>query len=77
MLEMKHDFFVTDNDCMQCCKELGKQAWLFIQALPIGTPTDDDEELSGEENQKFMVVADMVDVSGMTRDNIEAAIYGF
>lgn len=77
MLEMKHDFFVTDNDCMQCCKELGKQEWLFIQALPIGPPPDYEEELSGEENQEYMVVADTVDVSGMTRDDIETAIYGF
>lgn len=77
MLEMKHDFFVTDDDCMQCCKELGKQAWLFIQVLPVGTAPDDDGELSGDKNQEYMVVADRVDVSEMTRDDMEKAVCGF
>lgn len=58
-------------------KELGKQAWLFIQALPVGTAPDDDGELSGEKNQEYMVVADRVDVSEMTRMTWRRVSVGF
>ena len=33
MLEMKNGFVVTDDDCMQCQKDLGERKFLFIQAI--------------------------------------------
>lgn len=33
MLEMRNGFVVTDNDCMQCGKDLGDRRFLFIQAI--------------------------------------------
>lgn len=33
MLEMRNGFVVTDDDCMQCRKDLGDRRFLFIQAI--------------------------------------------
>lgn len=78
MLKMKNGFFETDCDCMQCCKELGKQVYLFIQVLSVENPLNGNGESSEEEEeQDYLVVASRVDASDMSRDDIEAAIYGF
>ena len=33
MLEMRNGFECTDNDCMQCRKDLGDRKFLFVQAI--------------------------------------------
>ena len=33
MLEMKNGFVITDDDCMQCRKDLGDRKFLFVQAI--------------------------------------------
>ena len=65
MLEMKNGFVVTDNDCMQCRKDLGERKFLFIQAIWI------DGDI------KYRVVANVEDLKEMSLDDIEMAICGF
>lgn len=65
MLEMRKGFVVTDNDCMQCRKDLGDRRFLFIQAIWM----DGDNE--------YCVVANTEDLKEMSLDDIEMAIYGF
>ena len=65
MLEMRNGFVVTDNDCMQCRKDLGDRRFLFIQAILM----DGDNE--------YCVVANAEDLKEMSFDDIELAICGF
>lgn len=65
MLEMKNGFVVTDNDCMQCRKDLGERKFLFIQAIWI------------DGGIKYRVVANVEDLKEMSLDDIEMAICGF
>lgn len=64
MLELKNNFKCTDNDCMQCRKYKGGRKYLFIQAFYL------------DENE-YSVVADIIDVSKMTAEDIESAICGY
>ena len=65
MLEMKNGFVVTDDDCMQCRKDLGDRRFLFIQAIWM----DGDNE--------YCVVANAEDLKEMSLDDIEIAICGY
>jgi len=77
MLEMKHGFYETDDDCMQCCKELGNNRYLFIQVIQVGIPCTQAEEASDEDADEYVVVTDSIDVSKLSQKEIEKAIYGF
>lgn len=68
MLELKNGFECTDDDCMQCRKYIGDRKYVFIQALWLDTINDEDT---------YSVVADTIDVSKMTTEDIECAIYGY
>ena len=68
MLEFKNGFECTDDDCMQCRKYIGDRKYMFIQALWLDTINDEDT---------YSVVADTIDVSKMTTEDIECAIYGY
>ena len=65
MLEMRNGFVVTDNDCMQCSKDLGDRRFLFIQAI----------WMDGE--NEYCVVANAEDLKEMSLDDIEMAICGY
>jgi len=54
MLEMKNGFIVTDDDCMQCRKDLGNRKFLFIQEIWM----DGDNE--------YCVVANTEDLKEMS-----------
>ena len=68
MLEFKNGFKCTDDDCMQCSKYIGDRKYMFIQALWLDTINDEDT---------YSVVADIIDVSKMTAEDIESAICGY
>lgn len=68
MIEVKNGFECTDNDCMQYSKYIGDRKYMFIQALWLDTINDEDT---------YSVVADTIDVSKMTTEDIECAIYGY
>lgn len=65
MLEMKNGFVITDDDCMQCRKDLGDRKFLFVQAIWM----DGCDE--------YCVVANLEDLKEMSFDDIEMAICGF
>ena len=65
MLEMKNGFVVTDDDCIQCRKDLGERKFLFIQAI----------WMDGE--NEYCVVANTEDLKEMSFNDIELAICGF
>lgn len=65
MLEMKNGFVITDDDCMQCRKDLGDRKFLFVQAIWM----DGCDE--------YCVVANLEDLKEMSLDDIEMAICGF
>lgn len=67
MLELKNGFECTCTD-MQCTKYIGDRKYVFIQALWLDTINDEDT---------YSVVADTVDVSKMTTEDIESAICGY
>lgn len=64
LLELKNNFECTGNDCMQYRKYKGGRKYLFIQAFYL------------DENE-YSVVADIIDVSKMTTEDIESAICGY
>lgn len=61
MLEMRNGFVVTDDDCMQCRKDLGERNFLFVQAIYM-------------DGDKYCVVANAEDLKEMSFDDIEMAI---
>ena len=65
MLEMRNGFVITDNDCMQCRKDLGNRKFLFVQEIQM----DGDNE--------YCVVANTEDLKEMSFNDIELAICGF
>lgn len=65
MLEMRNGFVVTDNDCMQCLKDLGERKFLFVQAIWM------------DGDNKYCVVANVEDLKEMSLDDIEMAICGY
>lgn len=65
MLKMRNGFELTDNDCMQCRKDLGNRKFLFIQKIYL----DSDEA--------YCVVADTEDLTDMSLKDIENAICGY
>ena len=62
MLEMKNGFVVTDDNCMQCRKDLGERKFLFIQAMWMGG------------DNEYFVVANVEDLKEMSLNDIETAI---
>lgn len=58
MLEMKNGFVVTDNDCMQCRKDLGNREFLFIQVIWLGEG-DEHEVVAHTEDLKEMSLKDI------------------
>ena len=65
MLEMRNGFVVTDDDCIQCRKDLGERKFLFIQAI----------WMNGD--NEYCVVANVEDLKEMSLDDIDMAIFGF
>lgn len=65
MLEMRNGFVVTDDDSMQCRKDLGNRKFLFIQEIWM----DGDNE--------YCVVANTEDLKEMSLDDIEIAICSY
>ena len=65
MLEMKNGFVITDDDCMQCRKNLGNRKFLFIQVIWM----DGDDE--------YCVVANTEDLKEMSLEDIEMAVSGY
>lgn len=65
MLEMRNGFVVTDDDCMQCRKDLGNRKFLFIQ------------EIWMYGDNEYCVVANTEDLKEMSFNDIELAICGF
>lgn len=65
MLKMKNGFVITDNDCMQCRKDLGDREFLFVQAIWM----DGDNE--------YCVVVNTEDLKEMSLDDIKMAVSGY
>ena len=65
MLKMKNGFVITDDDCMQCRKDLGDREFLFVQAIWM----DGDNE--------YCVVVNTEDLKEMSLDDIKMAISGY
>ena len=65
MLKMKNGFVITDDDCMQCRKDLGDREFLFVQAIWI----DGDNE--------YCVVVNTEDLKEMSLDDIKMAVSGY
>lgn len=65
MLKMKNGFVITDDDCMQCRKDLGDRKFLFVQAIWM----DGDNE--------YCVVVNTEDLKEMSLDDIKMVISGY
>lgn len=65
MLKMKNGFVITDDDCMQCRKDLGDREFLFVQAIWM----DKDNE--------YCVVVNTEDLKEMSLDDIKMAVSGY
>lgn len=65
MLKMKNGFVITDDDCMQCRKDLGDRKFLFVQAIWM----DGDNE--------YCVVVNTEDLKKMSLDDIKMAVSGY
>lgn len=65
MLKMKNGFVITDDDCMQCRKDLGDRKFLFVQAIWM----DGDNE--------YCVVVNTEDLKEMSLDDIKMVVSGY
>lgn len=65
MLKMKNGFVITDDDYMQCRKNLGDRKFLFVQAIWM----DGDNE--------YCVVVNTEDLKEMSLDDIKMVISGY
>lgn len=65
MLKMKNGFVITDDDCMQCRKDLGDREFLFVQAIWM------------DENNEYCVVVNTEDLKEMSLDDIKMAVSGY
>ena len=65
MLKMKNGFVITDDDCMQCRKDLGDREFLFVQAFWM------------DENNEYCVVVNTEDLKEMSLDDIKMAVSGY
>ena len=65
MLEMKNGFVITDDDCMQCRKNLGDRKFLFVQAI----------WMNGD--NEYCVVVNTEDLKEMSLDDIKMVISGY
>lgn len=65
MIEMRNGFECTDNDCMQCRKDLGDRKFLFVQAIWM------------DENNEYCVVVNTEDLKEMSLDDIKMAVSGY
>lgn len=65
MLKMKNGFVITDDDCMQCRKNLGDRKFLFVQAIWM----DGDNE--------YCVVVNTENLKEMSLDDIKMVISGY
>lgn len=65
MLKMKNGFVITDDDCMQCRKDLGDREFLFVQAIWM----DGDNE--------YCVIVNTEDLKEMSLDDIKMAVSGY
>lgn len=65
MLKMKNGFVITDDDCMQCRKDLGDRKFLFVQVIWM----DGDNE--------YCVVVNTEDLKEMSLDDIKMAVSGY
>lgn len=65
MLKMRNGFECTDNDCMQCRKDLGDRKFLFVQAIWM------------DENNEYCVVVNTEDLKEMSLDDIKMAVSGY
>lgn len=65
MLKMKNGFVITDDDCMQCRKNLGDRKFLFVQAI----------WMNGD--NEYCVVVNTEDLKEMSLDDIKMVISGY
>lgn len=65
MLKMKNGFVITDDDCMQCRKDLGDREFLFVQAIWM------------DGYNEYCVVVNTEDLKEMSLDDIKMAISGY
>lgn len=65
MLKIRNGFVVTDDDCMQCRKDLGDREFLFVQAIWM----DGDNE--------YCVVVNTEDLKEMSLGDIKMAVSGY
>lgn len=65
MLKMKNGFVITDDDCMQCRKDLGDRKFLFVQAIWM----DGDNE--------YCVAVNTEDLKEMSLDDIKMVVSGY
>lgn len=65
MLKMKNGFVITDDDCMQCRKDLGDRKFLFVQAIWM------------DEDNEYCVVVNTEDLKEMSLDDIKMAVSGY
>lgn len=75
---MGNEFYLTDDDCMQYCKELGNGQYIFIQVIWIDVANKDKRAINAkDEIDNYVVVSEVVDISEMTREDMELAISGY
>lgn len=76
--ERVNNWYLTDPDSMQYCKDLGNGSYAFVQAIWLDT-TQDDEHAPGAESESdnYVVVADTVRVSEMDRNEMETCVSGY
>lgn len=65
MLKMKNGFVITDDDCIQCRKDLGDREFLFVQAIWM------------DEDNEYCVVVNTEDLKEMSLDDIKMAVSGY
>lgn len=72
-MEMKNGWFMVDDDCLQCCKNLDSRCYSFIQAVWLDTTPED----KGYPDKTYAICQDTIDLKNFFLRDLELAIAGF
>lgn len=78
MLEIKNGWELIDSDCMQCQKKIDDHTFKLVEVVWLDTVGDDPRaENAKDEFDNYVVRAAEIDISSVSKRDIERAISSF
>ena len=78
MLQMRNNWTLIDNDCMQCEKQVDNHTFKLVEAVWLDTVGDDPRaENTKDEFDNYVVRAAEIDINSVSKRDIERTISSF